>query len=685
MGVVLYMIGFNWEGSRNNLLVLFLRSTISSLEMFVSQSELIEVSHHLKESHLYMVVFSLVHFLAVFISAIFVIRLFGLRLLSMVRMWFSSRLYHKPDLYVFWGVNDVTMTVAESLAKSVRQRHETVGQTDAGKKSLVVFVNMPDEGHHHSARFTFSHFFHTADDGIEKYLERIERLNHGPTRTYVTMAGKHIDMELAEACKDRSLFNAISQKNLERCLRKSEKTEFFFLSDNEQKNVEMVCALMKSAPLSGKDICKETFNIYCYARENRINKSIVGCGHDGRNIYLVDSAMLTVLQLKNNGINQPVSFVTHDVADGTVSSVFTALVIGFGETGCDVLKFLYEFSAFVKETRKGDDGIDDVTAQDRKIYVADGHLDMLKTRFLIDTPALAGNDTVEWLDGLSTRDMEFWDKMKQIIDALNYVVIAVDDDKEAVSIALQMFDFAHRYRKDLNRFRIYVRLHDECNGQLLGQIRQFRTKTENGEAKVIETFGTKEEIFLYNNIAEVCKEKEVARFVRNYDAIYDEISKGLPQDHSKREELDSVDRDFKSRYQQGQNRSNVSHIYTKLALAGIMSGGKLVNTDKLNRLIAGSRRDAHNEYANFESDADRVLFNNLAYCEHLRWNAKTELSGFVYGDRKSMRRETHDCLVTTNELLRSESPYIRNSLKYDQGIVELSFRMNTSEADSQTD
>lgn len=35
-GVFIYMIGFNEEGSRNDILVLFLRSCISSLEMFVS-------------------------------------------------------------------------------------------------------------------------------------------------------------------------------------------------------------------------------------------------------------------------------------------------------------------------------------------------------------------------------------------------------------------------------------------------------------------------------------------------------------------------------------------------------------------------------------------------------------------------------------------------------------------------
>ena len=67
-------------------------------------------------------------------------------------------------------------------------------------------------------------------------------------------------------------------------------------------------------------------------------------------------------------------------------------------------------------------------------------------------------------------------------------------------------------------------------------------------------------------------------------------------------------------------------------------------------------------------------YNNLAYCEHIRWNAKMELLGFIYGDEKSMKHKTHNCILSCNELIRSDKPYIVNTLKYDKGIVELSIR-----------
>ena len=49
LGTGLYIIGFNGEGSHNNPLVLLLRSMLASVEMFVSESELIEVEPALKE------------------------------------------------------------------------------------------------------------------------------------------------------------------------------------------------------------------------------------------------------------------------------------------------------------------------------------------------------------------------------------------------------------------------------------------------------------------------------------------------------------------------------------------------------------------------------------------------------------------------------------------------------------
>lgn len=669
VGILVYMIGFNDEGSKDNILVLFMRACISSLEMFVSESELIEVSDELKKSHVYMTLFAIVHFLAVFVSAIFILRLFGLRLMSMLRLWLYGLFDKRFNLYVFWGINDKSLIVAESMMKDRIL-------IDERKKSLLVFVKMDSERHHHSSRFTFSHFFHTTDDGIENFVERIDVLNSGRVKTFITVAGRPINMILAATFDKRNIFESLGLKNLSRCMRKSELTEFFFMSDDEENNIESISTLQTQMEryYCGGGPKYRIRAIYCHGRENRLNKSILRNYTIPKQIYLIDSSMLAVQQLKTNPENQPISFVDYDSVTGTVLSVFTAMIIGFGETGRDVLRFLYEFSSFVKETKTGRDGKDHVIEQDKKIYVVDSFLKELKTKFLVNAPALKSGNFIEWLDNMSTHDMQFWDKLKEIINQLNYVVITVDNDEEAEFIAVQLFEFAHRYRENLERFRIYVRLRNSSNRRMIEQIEKFRV-TENGkDISIIQVFGTQENVFSYSNISSMSKEEEVRRFENGYQKIYNKISRGLPQEKND-EEPDMVDKDFKSIYQLEQNRSNAWHIYTKMVLAGVE--GKLGDESKLAHLLSVTSRDDNNEYSYLESEVDKTLFNNLAYCEHLRWNAKMELLGFVYGKKKSMRRKTHYCLLTCDDLIRSEIPYIANTLKYDKGIVELSLRLGT--------
>ena len=85
-GVFLYWLGFKYEGTDNNYLALFLRSITASMEMFVSESELIEVQEACKEDIVYMLLFAVTHFLAICVSAAFIIHILGTRLKSYVSM-----------------------------------------------------------------------------------------------------------------------------------------------------------------------------------------------------------------------------------------------------------------------------------------------------------------------------------------------------------------------------------------------------------------------------------------------------------------------------------------------------------------------------------------------------------------------------------------------------------------------
>lgn len=75
-----------------------------------------------------------------------------------------------------------------------------------------------------------------------------------------------------------------------------------------------------------------------------------------------------------------------------------------------------------------------------------------------------------------------------------------------------------------------------------------------------------------------------------------------------------------------------------------------------------------------------VQSSNLANCEHLRWNAKMELLGFVSSisddtnkpprSIKDLQRRIHSCLVDCQTLKEGPDSH---TIKYDRIVVSVSF------------
>lgn len=71
-------------------------------------------------------------------------------------------------------------------------------------------------------------------------------------------------------------------------------------------------------------------------------------------VYLVDTATLAVQTLKDHKELLPVNFVPKGVnadgqPEGWVDSPFEAMILGFGETGQDMLGFLYEYGGIRRQ------------------------------------------------------------------------------------------------------------------------------------------------------------------------------------------------------------------------------------------------------------------------------------------------------------------------------------------------
>lgn len=670
-GVILYMVGFNEHGSAASNVALLLRSCLSSIEMFVSHSDLIEVNEKLHSNATYMALFALTHFCAVAISAIFILRLFGFRLVSwikLVKSFILNWLCRDCNYYVMFGVNANTMT----LAKSIWEKREIEPQR-------IIFINMPNKGHSHaSTRFSFSHFFHSDSNGIDKYLEDIEMMGawlFTSSRSFENVRLDKNDHDVYHVFKTLD-FSWIVQFPLQKLLRntatrnnKKNKVDFFFLSDEENDNLIAVTVLQRLQK-EQIDYKNSTFHCYCHARKSRNNSAMLNDGTLAFRVHIIDTSNLAVLDLKKNNHYHPVNFVEKDTNTGIVKSAFTGMVIGFGETGRDAFRFLYEFSTFTKDNQGN--------PSEKKIHIIDKKIDELKVDFLNEAPALKDKVEIDWWNVSSIHSDAFLKKLESVIQELNYVVVSIKDDEEAIDIATYLFEYAYRYRENLNRFKIFVRLRKSMREDFLRMHKEF--------FDIIIPFGSVKKAFSYDVVNTDVLEKAAKQFKYRYDIVCDKKTyvPSVDDDENADESwlnrrltyLNETDRlkrkenEIKVWYQEEQDRSNAWHIYTKVALA---KDGITLETLLL--------------------DSYKRLLHNLCDCEHLRWNAKMELLGFepaakenvqTLNDRKangdlrspwrSLRLRRHECMVDCLTL-HSES-VLANTIQYDESTVKLSFEMN---------
>lgn len=682
-GFVLYGYAFDEGGSTSNSVALAFRAALSSMEMFASHSDLLEVPEHLHENPFYMTIFSVIHFLAVIVSAVFIIKLLGFRFISWLRL-LAANFSGKKDcrLFVFWGVNDNAILLANSIQKNAAKRKKANVEGWGNCKFVFVRLLSANESSSHG-RFTFSHFFNSSHDGTEKFIEKIEELDGILVNSKFGITGRIIDKVKSEF----DLYEYLGLKRLGKLIQKYPRATFYFLSPNEEVNLEAVSVFKEMARYKEGGV-HDQVRIYCHARKNNLNQKLEICDGLEHQIHIIDSSNLAVLQLKKNVKNHPVNFVDVDASKACAKKSFTSMIIGFGETGRDAFRFLYEFGALI-----GADG----NRNPRKIYVVDEHLDELKGDFLMKAPALKEKkDELEWCEEMSVHSDGFWEKLSEIIHELNYVVIAIGNDNEGMALAIDLYEYAYRYRKKgFNDFRIYLRVNGSCNTIQLKQIKEY-FNVYGDTRDVIMTFGAREDIFSYDVVSMDVREVLAKEFYYGYrkimiDAMPEtdegEIAKKKKEKESLRQTAEqewnarrealrkkrNLDAQIKLAYQEEQDRANVWHVGTKRFLAGVIEKDGKDNVERLKEMIDMTKRDTNTlNYSNVRDLASETLFDNLSKCEHLRWNACMELQGFVTCDGdKDFRKKEHKCLVD-NDVLRSEYP---ETVPYDQGVVELSFRL----------
>ena len=408
--------------------------------------------------------------------------------------------------------------------------------------------------------------------------------------------------------------------------------------------------------------------------------------------------------------------------DATVSSPFNALVIGFGEVGMDAVRFLYEFGAFVKSNSWH--GI--VERSKFHCYVVDEKMKELAGIFTANAPSIVTSKNWEHEDdnkminlfSMDCRSVEFYEKLKNWIEKLNYIIVATGDDETNISLAVRIFRLAIRSRQDdLDKFRILVRIQHDENGhikkikehynRLWAAELQDKVDEKNKKKRLhqdaitsdaqIETpitlFGSVESVYRYDNIIDSSLIEIAKKFKRKYDLSINELRIRSGEEPYPIEEWEDEQNNamqiigeykgfaptlggvMRLRRVQSQNLGNCLHEATKKALAEAALGngyedmfrhGLIRNEGEL---VYSWRDHSSDPIANVQK-----VLDVLAQTEHLRWNASHEILGYQGNEVEGYKDEArlvHGCLRDWDKLKDITKSYDYNIVDVSLSIIDI--------------
>lgn len=697
-GFVIYDVGMYIVHSPLSLFANIPMAVVHAFEMFLLESDVAAIHAQFHDNWIFMGAFSLVHLLAAVITLIFVLKHFGFNIIAGFRMLFEAYIMRKKsETFVFWGLNDASYL----MARSIREHFNAIGKKDY----RIIVVRTHNDGDATSVKNGMERLFNFLSLNNNE-LELLRELDCLTTSTYYDL----INLSVGETDENGNcdiLRRHLGLNQLARIIRSktSDRVHLFFLTDVDDDNIQAVgnlkrdLTVIKAADAGVRQI------FYCKARYNSVHRVIEDeLTHDKVIVKVVDPSHISVEILKQDVRLHPASFVKIE-PDATVSSDFNALVVGFGEVGYDTVRFLYEFGAFVRT------GSDDVRVDRSGFHcdVIDKDVKKLAGLFAVNAPAVSHKMKYDdenyddaapiTLHDMDIHSVQFYDYIEHIIRSLNYVVIALNDDEQNVSLAVRIFRLAMRYRKDLSNFRILARVRRddgnhllrltehynrlwaaECNSDPSSRHLHQRTVAIGDEClEPITLFGMQSMTYTWDNIVSDRLKMEAIKFKEKYDqSIAAMNTKATPLDwEAERRDLMQLNDEYKGfsptysgvmrlRRIQRQNMENCFHQYTKLLLASTALG-----PEKMKLLKHLTRKENEivyqwNQHAPDDS-VTRVL-QVLSQTEHLRWVASHEILGYREDGSEDFKDETrllHGCLKPWNQL----SSWVQS---YDYNVVDVS-------------
>ena len=478
----------------------------------------------------------------------------------------------------------------------------------------------------------------------------------------------------------------------------------FFMGENEELNIRNIIALAKDATIMSVADNKDLYHrIYCHARYNGPNRVIQDVALKKHlNIKIVDSSHIAVELLKLNPDYHPVNVVKiSDKNLTTVESPLKTLIVGFGEVGRDAFRFLYEFGAFV-------DSNDSNTRSPFECVIVDKNIKDIKGSFMSSMPGIfkphrfskMTNPSVRF-ENVDYNSDRFYNNVLykyRFLEEVNYIVISIGNNDEAIALAARIFNQIRRVREDVSNLRIFVRCTDNNKVEGIQKITDhYNFGYGEGEKNtpVIKIFGQPEKTYTYDLVVSDRLIEEGKLFHEEYRKLsgegdsWDDRHKQLTETG-----IPNIEKLRKLRRQESQDRANALHAGTKVIL--LKKAMAELNKENYSYIdwhtfylryfnadgsanIEGSQ--AAISYPGLTEEENEIILH-LAQLEHLRWNAAHELMGYVFNeggtscDERTMR---HNCLCSWEKLDKQSNmitDWPCDYKKYDFCVVDTTIALN---------
>lgn len=672
LGVVIYIVGFYDSGLNGFAIVP--RSIISSFKMFVVSHDLARVHPTMQHDAIYMTVFSILHFAAAFISFLFVFKLVGFKIRSSWRIfvyrWFNSK--NTRRVHLFWGINEASLLLAESIRKDSKVKDDTL---------IFVDIDMENDDNQ-STSITLGSITNSITIN-DSEMDQLERLSG------VVLVDHCYNGPASLNCSNTDdIFRTLRLNSIGKIVKNSGKVNYYFFSNDERHN--LIGALNLKHDFRLKEARVES-TIFIHARKSAANEvfdhySQYETGSSNVEFKLVDSAYLSVSTLKDSEQHLPVDCVKYDTKTGVVESDFTSMVVGFGDTGQEAFKFLYEFATFIDCDKK---------RVPFTCYAVDAQADSIRGLVQRKMPKV-GKDELVYVNAAIDSE-PFWQCVEENIKRLNYVIITINNDTLGLSLAVNLFKYALKMRSDdAHLLKIRLRCYNSANERKMSDVVDLLNRSIADEARPakvdLQLFGREKELYNCRMIIndEILQEaKEFHRVYENSDMSADEQWKlsfvedkdgnSVVENKMKQKGWLRYHAIYDINRQISQNIANALHSSTKLTLMGLRDATREQLQEYL-EIIATRRADcpeamcAECEYceacSRYVCDKERAeQLVNMAILEHERWMSAHRLMGYNYAVADDIVKKESKCMCNWHAL--PEGRY----RKYDCNVVDTTIKL----------